>query len=69
MEFKLTGVSKEFLDNEIKKQLSYFKLISVSKEHYINEVIIDLKRKGKKHRQLKFDELEIVYYKKIGIER
>ena len=68
IKFKLRPVSKEFYDDEIEKTLSYFKLTPISREQYINELIIKAKRKGHKHRQLKFDELEIAYYKSIGIE-
>ncbi|MBA7490171.1 hypothetical protein ES702_00706 [subsurface metagenome] len=69
MEFKLVPVDRLFYDNEIKKRLSYFKLIPVSKEHYDNEIIISIKKKGDKFRQQKFDELEIAYYKRIGIKK
>jgi len=58
-----------YYDNEVKKRLLVFKLNPVSKEHYNNEITIELKRKRKTHRQLKFDELEIEYYKRIGIKR
>ena len=69
MKFKLIPVDRLFYDNEVKKSLSYFKLNPVSKEHYDSEIIIDIKKKGGKFRQQKFDELEIEYYKRIGIER
>ena len=68
MEFELKTVSKEFYDAEIVKTLSYFKLIPVSREHYNNEVTISIKKRGGRYRQQKFDELEIAYYKSIGIE-
>jgi len=69
LEFELKPVDRLFYDNEVKKRLLVFKLNPVSREHYNDEISIVLKRKGKTHRQLKFDELEIEYYKRIGIER
>jgi len=68
MEFELKSVSREVYDAELEKTLSYFKLIPVSREHYNNEVTTSIKKRGKRYRQQKFDELEIAYYKSIGIE-
>ena len=68
IEFKLKSVSKEFYDAEIIKTLSYFKLIPVSREHYNSEVTISIKNRGGRYRQQKSDELEIAYYRSIGIE-
>lgn len=68
MEFKLINISRDFYNNEVKKTLSYFKLIPVSREHYNNEVTISIKKRGGRYRQQKFNEVEIAYYKSIGIE-
>lgn len=69
MEFKLIPVDRLFYDNEVKKRLLVFTLKTVFKKHYDNEIMIAIKKKGGKFRQQKFDELEIAYYKRIGIKR
>jgi hypothetical protein len=43
-----------------------FKLVPVTREYYDNEVRISHRRRKKK--VLKHDELEIEYYRKIGID-
>lgn len=68
MVFELKTVSREFFDTEIKKKQLDFKLNPVSREQYNNEINISIKKRGRRYRQQKFDELEIAYYKRRGIE-
>lgn len=68
MKFELKTVSREFFDTEIKKKQLDFKLNPVLREQYNNEINIAIKKRGGRYRQQKFDELEIAYYKRRGIE-
>ena len=43
-----------------------FRLIPTSKEYYDNQILIHKRRKGIK--EPKFDELEIKYFEKMGID-